>query len=88
MKDLKFMQKQLTIVLLIILGMYPYTATLQALNHMQRRVGGCGGAICIDLKGNVDICHTTDNMSWAIVDGRKKTGEMVQVRLVLKTIFC
>jgi len=61
-------------------GMYPYTATLQALNHMQRRVGGCGGAICIDLKGNVDICHTTDNMSWAIVDGRKKTGEMVQVR--------
>jgi len=61
-------------------GMNPFKATQQALDHMQRRVGGCGGAICVDSKGNVDICHTTDNMSWAIVDGKKKTGRIVQIR--------
>ena len=60
--------------------MLPFEATQQALEHMKSRVGGCGGAICVDSKGNVDVCHSTDNMSWAIVDGRKKKGRTVAVR--------
>ena len=42
---------------------------------MQRRVGGCGGAIAIDSRGRVDVCFNTDKMSWAVIRGGEADRE-------------
>ena len=43
------------------------------LKYMKHRVGGCGGVICMDSKGNIGIAHTTERMAWACID-EKKSG--------------
>eukprot|EP00938_MAST-03A_sp_MAST-3A-sp1_P006089 g6089.t1 len=51
----------------------PTDAAQRALEYMKHRVGGCGGVICMDTKGNVGIAHTTERMAWACID-EKKSG--------------
>ena len=49
----------------------PSDAAERALEYMKHRVGGCGGIICMDTKGNVGIAHTTERMAWACIDEKK-----------------
>jgi len=70
-------------------GFSPAKATKEALEHMKRRVGGCGGAITVDPRGRVDVYHNTDNMSWAIVRGESKTANgdvMIQYGIDLNNV--
>jgi len=53
-------------------GLSPYKASQVALEHMKQRVGGCGGAITINWKGDVDFFFNTNNMSWAVIRGTSK----------------
>ena len=43
----------------------PEAACAAALDGMFRRVGGCGGAICLDRHGRLGLGFTTPRMAWA-----------------------
>jgi beta-aspartyl-peptidase (threonine type) len=45
-------------------------AAERALQHMQTRVGGFGGIICVDGEGRVGMAHTTKRMAWARAEER------------------
>ncbi|CAL8111344.1 unnamed protein product [Orchesella dallaii] len=47
------------------LGIHPNKAIRESLSYMNKRVGGAGGAICIDNKGNIGIGFNTERMAWA-----------------------
>ena len=47
----------------------PEAAVTSALTVMARRLGGCGGAICLSPQGGLGIAFTTERMAWAMRDG-------------------
>lgn len=48
------------------LGLTPDASLKKALLHMNQRVGGSGGAICINAHGRYGLAFTTERMAWAI----------------------
>ena len=44
------------------------TATEEALEYMNKRVQGAGGAICISATGETAFHFTTEKMAWASVE--------------------
>ena len=57
-------------------GAPPDEACAAALANMRRRVGGCGGAICVDRTGRAAAAFTTERMAWAVerADGSAESG--------------
>ncbi|ODM88393.1 Isoaspartyl peptidase/L-asparaginase [Orchesella cincta] len=47
------------------LGVHPNKAIRDSIKYMNKRVGGAGGVICIDNKGNSGIGFNTERMAWA-----------------------
>jgi len=66
----------------------PFQAIQEALENMKRRVGGCGGAICIDRHGRADICFNTDKMSWAKVADDQFVTYGVDLTKIHKSKIC
>ena len=63
--------------ILCIIGNSLQNAAEVSLNHMKKRVRGCGGIISIDRRGSVGIAHTTPHMSWAKISGDQNLEEVV-----------
>ena len=47
-------------------GLAPDAACASALDAMFKRLGGCGGAICVDGAGRAGVAFSTRRMAWAM----------------------
>ena len=63
--------------------MSPQLATEKSINHMKKRVSGCGGAIVVDTEGNTAVHFTTQKMSWARI-GEKSSNEIAEASHVVE----
>ena len=47
-------------------GNLPEWVAAEAIHYLQSRVGGHGGIILLDARGNFGIAHNTPRMAWAL----------------------
>ena len=50
------------------------SAVAHALRGMRARLGGNGGAICLDPLGGLGIAYSTERMAWAMRDAEGGSG--------------
>ncbi len=53
-------------------GFNAQEAAEKAVKHLEKRVGGYGGVIVVDSKGNIGLAYNTPRMAYAYIDGEGK----------------
>jgi L-asparaginase / beta-aspartyl-peptidase len=57
-------------------GNLPEWAAAEAMHYLESRVGGHGGIILLDARGNFGIAHNTPRMAWAIKTSSEENSGM------------